>query len=172
MNELQYGNHKWVTRLVNFINNPWAKWSRDDREIYPSNLCQLFWASIGSLFRTLFVLLLIMMVVGLLFAVIYEIAWPVVQPFFPASDTESAIGHFILSMASYAFLGVLVSIYLEEVVDCNSVWRQPIWKLVRKRKRTPESRKVDKQPSLIVEYVKGVKNKVCPLSDMRIETND
>lgn len=167
MTEFNYQKHKWVKRLVDFNNNPFAKTLRDEKTVQPMNLCQLFWTTIVSSLYTIVAFIgiaaacaVVATVVG---AILYGVAVPITQLFMAVETSEIA-----LALLGYGVVGLgAIQFYRQSdryLFNSNdSFWHEPISDLLFYRTGKPSKEIVEKDPSMVVEYIKGVKNKVCPI---------
>jgi hypothetical protein len=157
MNKLHYGEHKWLTLLINFCNNRLVLWLRE-RPVLPNNLCELLWVIISSIILTIFGVIIIVLssfiVLNIFIIWFAGLSLPISQFFVPPANSEQVIMYLFWAFFSYLLLGGAIS----NSLDRESIWRKPLLDFFKKE----QDENSCKQPSLIVEFLNGIKNKYCP----------
>lgn len=130
---------------------------------YPVSLCQYFWSVVGGT-----CLWTVMGLIGLLCA--WGLLTPFATFFVAITGDDYGIGFLKMSAEVGSIILPILWMVIPMMVGCG-MWREgdielcPKWMKINIRPRV----KKDKQPSLIVEWVKAKKAKVCPLVEVSDE---
>jgi hypothetical protein len=159
MRELNYNNHRVLKALVNYNNNRIVRWTRDDREVFPTDLCNLFSTTFFSTLRILLALVVTLILTSFCAVLVIFLLYISAIPFLVWLDVLPAnADNTVFPMMVYLMYGIFALAFYRNCMDSfsNKFYHRPITNLIRGRVE------VDKQPSLIVEFYKGLKNKYCP----------